>query len=244
MTHIESRFRDEGEAGFFEAKGSKIRDCAYCHKEVKELQKPGLTAMNCWKLLALSENEKEHRKIRDWLYENYEKYKLAGKWLPSARGDAFTVFVLYFLSKEDMWLIRKKLVEEFIERRILPLRGSFYLPYQRGGDYYEPKFGPWRTWCVKYHPELVKIRFEDLESLICPFCNEKLRYIRRGKLGFYGCRAYPACKFMLPELHLFEVVSDGYAEYEIYGEKGGLKGRIFSLHLEDKRVKISEVNIK
>jgi len=49
--------------------------------------------------------------------------------------------------EDSLWVSRSNpterelITEEWIKLGILPINGSYYLPYQRGGNYYEPSSG-------------------------------------------------------------------------------------------------------
>jgi hypothetical protein len=144
---------------------------------------------------------------------------------------------LYFSSKEDMWRARELITEDLISLGILPIEGSYHLPYQRGGNYYEPELGHWRTWGYKYYSNL-KISPEDV-TIICPYCSSELS-LRSGKFGeFYGCPSYPECSFTIPKLIIVETIETGYAEYERRKDH-----KIFCLKFDDKRITVEEKKFK
>ena len=148
------------------------------------------------------------------------------------------VVVLWFKSKEDMWSIRRVLLKEWTERGILPIGGSYYLPYQRGCDEYEAYFGHWSTRAPKYYPERLRKRPDEVKLPNCPLCNGELER-RIAKTRFYGCSNYPQCHFTIPEHNFYEVLETGYSEYWFY--KGPLRGRVFFVELLDDKIKVSEV---
>ncbi|MHA1334019.1 MAG: topoisomerase DNA-binding C4 zinc finger domain-containing protein [Candidatus Odinarchaeia archaeon] len=234
-------FSDLGDSGYFETKESTW-DCEKCENETLFSEKPSLIAMNCWKLLIYPENKEKSDKIKTWIKENFEKYDLNGKWIPSFKKKAYTVFVFYFKSKRKMWIFREKLSKELINRNILPIDNSYFLPYQRVCNSYERKFGYWRTWVSKYYPELLKTTLEKVKIQLCPICGNRL-ILRKGRHGeFYGCSKYPVCNFMLPKPIIFEVLEDGYAEYRIY--KGALSGEVFLVTLDGSKIRIRRFAIR
>jgi len=111
-----------------------------------------------------------------------------------------------------MWKARELITEEWTGLGILPIESSYYLPYQRSGNYYEPELGHWRSWEHKYYSNL-RVSPDNV-SVICPYCGSELS-LRSGKSGeFYECPSYPECSFTVPKLIILETIETGYAEYE------------------------------
>jgi len=160
MSRLKKKFQNREEGAleeywtYFSGKNAQVSECLRCEKEVKEGGRPGSLAMNCWKLLAFPSTPEKLDSIKEYLSEYVERFPLThGKWSNQLSGGRYVV-VWYFVSKNDMWRSRELITKEWVELGILPIEESYYLPYQRGGDYYEPMFGHWRTWGYKYYSNL------------------------------------------------------------------------------------------
>ena len=206
------------------------------------LRKPGSIALSCWKLLIFPETMDKVRLIINWLKDNYEKHNLHGKYGASYKENAIAIIVLYFSSKDVMWEFREFLINEWIKLKILPFKKkykdtvyySYYIPYQRGCEAYERIFGDWRTWIPEYYSNSLMRKLSKVK-IECPLCGSYLVYRKTDKGEFYGCPSYPNCNFMVPKLYVYEVLSDGYAEYELYTKN--LMGSIVTLRLEGDIIK-------
>jgi hypothetical protein len=160
---------------YFSGENAPIINCSRCMEEVKENGRPGSLAMNCWKLLSFPSSTEKLNLIKEYLSEYVKRFPSThGKWSNRASEGRYVV-VWYFGSKEEMWEARELITKEWTKSGILPIEGSYYLPYQRGGNYYEPELGHWRTWGYKYYSNL-KINPENV-SIFALIVNQNYLYV-------------------------------------------------------------------
>ena len=114
--------------------------CKKCKQESLK-GKPSSIAMNCWKIVIEFE-EKKRKMVEEWIKDAIKKYpKLTGEFSND------NVLILYFQSGwNSMWKFREYMVNEWCRRGLLPVKGRYFIPYRRGGSYYDSKFGSWRYW--------------------------------------------------------------------------------------------------
>ncbi len=186
--------------------------CKLCREESRRLGKPSPRAMDCWKVIIEVEAGKVGgvlgvvENIVSGCRECWAEYRV--------RGDN-AVFIIVVRGWKLMWDIRGKLVEELYARRVID---KPYLPYRRGGSYYEPDYGPWRRWSLSYYPEHLSLHDPSSASIVCPNDGALMEYTGKG----FRCMF---CGLYIPETVLYEAVENGEAEYA--PRQGAHKGRVY-----------------
>ncbi len=203
--------------------------CRECLEESRRKGKPSEKAMNCWKIIARFEEDRWND-VWSWIKEIVEKY-------PRLTGELTrNVLIIYFQSgRQEMWRFREKMINDWCERRLLPFKGSYFIPYRRGGAYYDSRFGPWRTWRAEYYDLTGELK-EKAEKInaICPYDGAVLEK-KGNKLE---C---PLCGFKIPLNVVYEVLEYGLAEYEL--KSGPRAMKIYRVKLiSNNRIEVIEYN--
>ena len=201
--------------------------CKKCKQESLK-GKPSSIAMNCWKIVIEFEEEKR-KMVEEWIKDAIKKYpKLTGE----LSND--NVLILYFQSGwNSMWKFREYMVNEWCIRGLLPVKGRYFIPYRRGGSYYDSKFGSWRYWGKNYYSDKVDYSLVNEVKAECPYDGALLEWDNTKLI----C---PLCGLVIPLGVIYEVLENGVAEYEV--KSGPRSGKIYRVALMDKRLIVEEVN--
>ncbi|WFO75055.1 hypothetical protein J4526_08265 [Desulfurococcaceae archaeon MEX13E-LK6-19] len=193
--------------------------CRECREETKEQGKPSPKAMNCWKTVYEVEYEDLFTKALD----KAKKIVLETKhcWLEARKPDEYTgrkgAIIIVCWDHNEFRETRRKIIEEYMKEQLIE---EPYLPYRRGGNYYDKEYGPWRLWALKYYPE--KLPVQDIIELkiVCP--NDSTPMEREAK-GF-KCGL---CGLYIPETIIYEAIELGEAEYKV--KTGFHKNNVYTL---------------
>ncbi len=194
--------------------------CLRCREESRKIGRPSSRAMNCWKIVARFDPDRRED-VWKWLENAAETYP----WLTGELTDG--ILILFFQKgRSEMWRFREYMIGEWCKRGLLPYRGSYFIPYRRGGVYYDSEYGPWRTWKVEYYDLTgeLKRKAESINA-ICPY-DGAIMEKHGNKLQ---C---PLCSFKIPLNVLYEVLEFGQAEYEL--KSGPYKNKIYRIKAIDK----------
>ncbi len=205
------------------------RYCRRCIEESRRLRRPSEKAMNCWKIVARFD-ESRRDDVMDWVEEVVGKY-------PRLTGElANNILIIYFQrGREEMWRFREAMIKEWCSRGLLPYKDSYFIPYRRGGAYYDKDYGPWRVWKAEYYDLTgeLKRKIETITA-ICPY-DGAIMEKQGSKLQ---C---PLCGFKIPLNVLYEVLEYGEAEYEL--KSGPYRNKIYRVELVvGDRIEIKELN--
>ncbi len=203
--------------------------CSECMSDSKRLGKPSEKAMNCWKIMARFDEDRRND-ILMWIEDIIARYpKLTGELTNN-------ILIIYFQSgREEMWEFRKFMIKDWCKRGLLPYKGSFFIPYRRGGAYYDKDFGPWRVWRVEYYDLTGELKEKVMKTVaICPY-DGAIMEKQGNKLE---C---PLCGFKIPLNVLYEVFEYGEAEYEM--KSGPYKNKIYRVRkISEDRIGVEELN--
>ncbi len=200
--------------------------CQDCRSSVLNSKRPSSHTLNCWKIVVELEDEKRN-KVIEWLGRAAEFYnELTGQLSDD------NILILYFQKGwKYMWSFREFMIKEWCSLKILPLKSRYFIPYRRGGSYYDSILGSWRYWYVNYVDSRLREKASRLKAE-CPFDGAILEWSNSKLL----C---PLCGLLVPLGVLFEVLENGVAEYEV--KSGPRKGSILRVQLHGNVLEIREV---
>jgi|GEM_PF-6279073 len=188
--------------------------CLLCRRESRGLGKPSPRAMDCWKIIIeVDGSYGEH--LVDLVKGYLGEYR--GCWAEYRFSDDRLIMLVICRGWSVMWGFREKLINDLLGAGILD---KPYLPYRRGGSYYDREYGPWRLWARDYYPERLPVIEIGSAMSICPFDGAVMEYTGRGlKCGL--------CGLYIPETMLYEVLENGVGEY--VPRQGFYRDRVFIL---------------
>ncbi|RLG84490.1 MAG: hypothetical protein DRO40_01140 [Thermoprotei archaeon] len=181
--------------------------CRQCIEETKRLNKPSSKAMDCWKIVYVTDDPEELSKVVRVVEKIIEK---SGEcWAEYREPDIYTgsegSVIIICKGWRNMWALREDLIKTLIDIGVLT---KYYIPYRRGGNYYDKYFGPWRLWALRYYPERLPIRELASAKAICPNDGTPMDFEKKGLL----CGL---CNLYIPETTLFEAIENGEADLRI-----------------------------
>lgn len=201
--------------------------CRRCRLESSRDNRPSIIAMNCWKIVAAFEPEKRGL-VESWLIDAARFYEM----LTGELSDD-NVLIIYFQNGwKDMWSFREYMIKEWCRRDILPVNNRYFIPYRRGGSYYDPEFGSWRFWGKNYYSDRIDYDKAQVLKAECPHDGAILEW-RGSKM------ICPLCGLKVPLGVVYEVLENGIAEYEV--RTGARAGEIYRVSLADERLNIVRV---
>lgn len=181
--------------------------CRSCREESLRLGKPSLKAMNCWKIFYETLYEDMYSRALRIAVEVVKKKSRC--WIESRVPDEYSgrsgaVIIVCWDYREFMDV--KNVLEETYYRE--KLVDEPYLPYRRGGNYYDKEYGPWRLWAIKYYPEKLPVQ-EILDlKIVCPNDGTPMdREVRGFKCGL--------CSLYVPDTIIYEAIELGKAVYKV-----------------------------
>ncbi len=183
--------------------------CSSCRRETRELGKPSLKAMDCWKIIVSLDTEK-FSKALDIIRDIIED---AWCWIEYSVNEEEGIAITTCRKWSTMWSVREQLINKFLEERLI---AKPYLPYRRGGNYYDRDYGPWRLWAIRYYPEKLPVTNIASIKTLCPHDGALMEYTGKG----LKCML---CGLYIPETTIYETIENGVSEYRprtgLYKEK-------------------------
>ncbi len=205
------------------------RYCRECIEESRGIGRPSEKAMSCWKIVARFDEDRRND-VMNWVEEVVGKY-------PGLTGELTNnILIVYFQNgREEMWRFREAMIKEWCNRGLLPYKNSYFIPYRRGGAYYDKDFGPWRTWKAEYYDLTGELKRKvETITAICPY-DGAIMEEQGSKLQ---C---PLCGFKIPLNILYEVLEYGKVEYEL--KSGPYRNKIYHVELvAEDRIEVKELN--
>ncbi len=174
--------------------------CRSCREGTSRENRPSEKAMNCWKIIVELDSSYENTlvKIVNELVQHYRDC-----WSEYRVHDNKVTLLIICRGWKRMWLFRKELINKLVSKNILD---TPFLPYRRGGSYYDRDYGPWRLWAKNYYPEKLPLVEISNGKAVCPNDGSPMEYTGKGLLCSF-------CSLFIPETLLFEAIENGEAEY-------------------------------
>ncbi len=189
--------------------------CRDCRRESRERDRPPEKAMECWKIIV----ELPLNKDIDYNSVLARSIECSGCWIEYRVGEEKYIAIVTCRGWKAMWSVREKLINELYGG--LRVTDKPYLPYRRGGSYYDREYGPWRLWARDYYPDRLPIETIDSLKIICPSDGGVMEYRGKG----YKC---VLCGFYIPDTIIYEVIENGVADYRpLHGAYSGCVYRLF-----------------
>mgnify|MGYP000306503453 CR=1 FL=1 len=188
--------------------------CKSCKEESRELSMPSPKAMDCWKIII--ESNIEYMDLVIGIVKDYiNMYKEC--WAQYRVLDDKIFILINCRGWRNMWEFRSRLIDYLMKHGIID---KPYLPYRRGGSYYDKDYGPWRLWARDYYTDRLPIADMVHARSICPFDGAIMEFTGKGlKCGL--------CGLFVPETLLYEAVENGIAEY--VPKQGFYRDKVFIL---------------